>query len=373
MILFFAIITLVYVFLMLMLIAEWNKIELFDCGENNHEKRVTIIIPVRDEANSIGYLLHDIDRQTYPQYLLDVIVIDDHSSDSTRAIVEAMQESLSYSLKIYDIPEGDAGPKKRAITLGVEKSEGDLIISTDGDCRVAENWVRSIVNYQEDNQLDMVLGPVSFADDKKYFTELQSVEFASLIGTGASSLGIGIPSMCNGANIAYLKSAFQKVNGFEGYENEVSGDDEFLMHKLFESDPAKVGFLKSSEAIVFTEAPPSISRFFAQRKRWASKWNRYVMWRTRIFAMLIFGIHLSYLAALILACAGLFSFKLFGWMLLVRVLLEYVFIAPISGFLGRKLNVVNFLIVGLGYSIYAVTFGLLGTFGGYKWKGRKYK
>lgn len=98
-----------------------------------------------------------------------------------------------------------------------------------------------------------------------------------------------------------------------------------------------------------------------------------MMWRTRIFAMLIFGIHLSYLAALILACAGLFSFKLFGWMLLVRVLLEYVFIAPISGFLGRKLNVVNFLIVGLGYSIYAVTFGLLGTFGGYKWKGRKYK
>lgn len=373
MILFFAIITLVYVFLMLMLIAEWNKIELFENSEGSSEKSVTIIIPVRDEANSIGYLLHDIDRQTHPGYLVEVIVVDDHSSDSTRAIVEAMQESLGYSLNVYDIPEGNTGPKKRAITLGVEKAQGDLIITTDGDCRVGENWVKTIVLFQEKTQCEMILGPVAFSEDKKYFTELQSVEFASLIGTGAASLGVGIPSMCNGANIAYLKSTFLKVNGFEGYEEEVSGDDEFLMHKLFESGPQKVGFLKSFSAIVFTEAPQSIVKFFAQRKRWASKWNRYLMWRTRVFAMLIFAIHLSYLAAFIIACFGMFSFKLFGWMLLVRVLLEYVFIAPVSRFLGRKLNVVNFLIVGLGYSVYAVTFGLLGTFGGYKWKGRKYR
>ena len=50
--------------------------------------------------------------------------------------------------------------------------------------------------------------------------------------------------MCNGANIAYTKKIFEEVNGFKGNEHIASGDDEFLMHKIFEKYPDKVLFLK---------------------------------------------------------------------------------------------------------------------------------
>ena len=121
---------------------------------------------------------------------------------------------------------------------------------------------------------------------------MQAVEFAGLIAIGAASIAKRSPNMCNGANIAYPKKIFYQVNGFEGYSNIASGDDEFLMHKIFalSTEPRQltgqnVYFLKNKEATVFTRPAKKLSQFIAQRKRWASKWGKYTDIKIKLLAI----------------------------------------------------------------------------------------
>jgi len=54
----------------------------------------------------------------------------------------------------------------------------------------------------------------------------------SLQGITAAAVGAGSHAMCNGANLAYLKSAFYEVGQFKGIDHIASGDDMLLMHKM---------------------------------------------------------------------------------------------------------------------------------------------
>src|SRR5690606_5203635 len=104
---------------------------------------------------------------------------------------------------------------------------------------------------------------------------LQTLEFLYLIGLGAASIGNREASTCNGANLAYRKDIFMELNGFQGIEELASGDDELFLHKVAAKYPEKIGFCKSREAVVYTEAKDSLSSFISQRKRWASKSTHY--------------------------------------------------------------------------------------------------
>ena len=69
-------------------------------------------------------------------------------------------------------------------------------------------------------------------------------------------------SMCNGANLAYLRSAFFEVDGFKGIDKLASGDDMLLMYKIWKKYPDSVHYLKSTEAIIETESVQSWKGFF---------------------------------------------------------------------------------------------------------------
>src|SRR5213075_2078285 len=120
-----------------------------------------------------------------------------------------------------------------------------------------------------------ISGPVKLEEGNSLFGKMQVTEFASLIGTGAASIGFGMPNMCNGANLAFEKAAFVAVNGYAGNDKIASGDDEFLMHKIHSQFPGSVCFLKNPKAIVRTNVQQSLSGFLSQRIRWASKWKFY--------------------------------------------------------------------------------------------------
>lgn len=81
--------------------------------------------------------------------------------------------------------------------------------------------------------------------------------------------------MCNGANLAYTKQAFEAVNGFHGIDGIASGDDMLLMHKIKQAFPAGISYLKSKDVIVQTAPMHSLSDFMNQRIRWASKSDKY--------------------------------------------------------------------------------------------------
>jgi cellulose synthase/poly-beta-1,6-N-acetylglucosamine synthase-like glycosyltransferase len=330
---------------------------------------ITVIIPVRNEVENIGHLLADLSRQTYKNF--EVIVADDSSTDNTLALVQAYASSASFVLHPLSLTdERTASPKKRAITQSIARAKGELIITTDGDCRVGPNWLLAFAAYYQETNAKMITGPVTFTTERSVFDSLQTVEFSSLIGSGACTLALGRPTMCNGANLCYVKEVFREVDGFAGVDHLASGDDEFLMHKVAARYPGEVRFLKSTDAIVQTQPHQSWRAFYNQRKRWASKWRAYKSWLPSLLAVFVFLSNGAPVLVLVAWLTGLVTVNTVLVVMAMKALTEFLFLRQVLVFLQKKSSV-NFIpLTQLLYPVYVVFFGLAAQGKGYQWKGR---
>ncbi len=327
------------------------------------DTKLTIIIPVRNEQDNIQNLLQDLNRQTYPFKNFEVIIANDGSSDDTERMVLAFQEVAQYDLRLLNIlNDNGLSPKKRAIQKSIEISSGKLIITTDGDCRVSENWLTSIENIYKKNDAKLISSAVTFTDEKSLWNTFQIIEFASLIGSGACSMFLKKPNMCNGANIAYTREVFEEVNGFQGNEHLASGDDEFLMHKIANIYPEKIIFNIDQNAIVQTKSQPDFNQFYHQRKRWASKWKHYKDWKVGALAIYIFVVNLGMIYSI-------FTQDFFN--LFLKCLPEFVFLFLVIRYFGHKYKIKYIPLVQIIYPFYVIFFGLLAQRKGFNWKGRK--
>ncbi|MDO1445239.1 glycosyltransferase family 2 protein [Rhodocytophaga aerolata] len=341
--------------------------------------KVSVIMVVRNEEENILSLLQDLDKQTYAARLTEVWVVDDHSTDTTAAIIATYKQQATYTLYLLPLaehipsilPEGNY--KKRGIELAVSQATGELIICTDGDCRVEPTWVQAISNIYIAKKPHFISGPVTFYNEKHLFEKLQTIEFASLIGSGAALLALGVPAMCNGANLAFTKKAFVEVGGYSHTSGTATGDDVFLLQKINKAFPGKVLFLQSQKAIVYTKAQQQFSDFVQQRKRWASKWNLYIDWRVSALAVFIFISNFSVIVALSLLLSGNYSMRMFLIQIAVKFSVEFVFLATVLSFL-KKLDFVKFIFpLQILYVFYVSFFGIVTHKKGYSWKGRKLK
>jgi len=333
--------------------------------------KLSVIIPVRNEAANILNLLQDLEKQTCPQALFEVIVVDDHSEDDTVAIVTNFARSSTLTIKCVELENYvKYNGKKAAVQIGVELAEGELLVFTDGDCRVQPEWLQLYAYTFQIDQPKFISGPVSFYNTHNLLERMQLVEFASLIGIGGASIGMGKPNMCNGANLAYTKQAFAEVNGFAGNETIASGDDEFLLHKISQKYPDKVFFLKHPNAIVHTEARKTISSFLSQRIRWASKWRAYQQWQVKLLALIVFIVNLLLFVALGMAVVGELPVSVFIGAIVTKFAVDFLFLSRILSFSGRKQYIWYMLPLQLVYIPYVIVTAILGLTGRYRWKGR---
>lgn len=376
-------VTLIVIWLKKQISTTSNKIY----NNDKHEVQISVIIPVRNEAENILFLLQDLEKQTLSKALFEVIVADDDSTDETLKIIQSFQKNTSINLIINKLPPkvNNTSPKKRAIDSSIQLAKGQLITTTDGDCRVGEKWLETIANFQSETGAYLVSGAVTFFENQaiqskfliqriihSFVEKAQIIEFGSLVGSGACAMFIQKPNMCNGANLTYLKSVFYEVGGFAGNENLASGDDEFLMHKIAAKYPEKVQFLKNSDVIVETHAHATWRSFYNQRKRWASKWRHYDNWHTTALAVFIFSANFILLLAFSSWILAFLSIQYFIAILLIKFSAEFVFLTLIVSFLRKKYLIWFIPFVQIIYPLYVVFFGLAAQKQGeYIWKGRK--
>jgi biofilm PGA synthesis N-glycosyltransferase PgaC len=353
----------------------WRKLKLRPSA-SQEKSFISVIVPVRNEVGNIERLLDDLEKQSYSQNKYEVLIIDDQSTDETRQRVLDRKErsEIHVTLVTLNNPTPQSlSSKKAAITLGVEMARGDLIILTDGDSRVGENWLRTYAQYFDVRDLKLMAGLVFIEPDGSFFSKIQTAEFASLIGSGASLFSLGFPALCNGANLAFTREVFLEVEGYKGNEGIISGDDEYLLSKIRKYHPGKIRFLKSREAIVNTPPSKNLTDFFQQRKRWAGKWKKPGNKTIIILAGFIFFIHSGILTGFIWTLLGKIPLLIFVVLIFVKILLEYLLIHDIFTFANKKMNIWAFLVSTILYAPYAVFFGIAANIGGYTWKGRRYK
>ena len=364
-----AMFTLFYWGIMLYLRKGWGKLRLINAENKLCKTSVSIMIAARNEERMIESTIQDILAQDYPAHLLQLIVVDDHSKDRTSEIVLSF---IDPRVKLINLNEKEPlnSYKKKAISEAIKVSNAELIISTDGDCRMGPNWLKSIVTLYESGDYKMISSPVSYFEEQNIFEEMQSLEFLFLIGLGASGIGNGNPTTCNGANLAYRRDVFHELKGFQGIDHLASGDDELFMHKVASAYPNGIGFCKSRDAIVYTHAKANLGEFIQQRKRWASKSTSYKNKGIVILGVLIWLFNLS---IIITALAGFIDPKF--WLIalvtiLLKMLAEFIFLIPICRFRERMKLLYYLPLLNLIHIFYLVYIGIAGNSGKYKWKGR---
>jgi cellulose synthase/poly-beta-1,6-N-acetylglucosamine synthase-like glycosyltransferase len=350
-----------YCFVVILLCAGWGKA----VGKRRRSDEpsiplVSVIVPFRNEEKNLKRLLASLQAQTYANF--EIILIDDHSHDRSSEI--ATESGIVNLNVVKNKGEG----KKNAITTGIQAAKGSLIVTTDADCILPDRWLSEIHLYFMDEQVKLVFGGVRIHPDKNFFSILQSIEFASLIGSGAATAALGFPTMCNGANLAYRKSAFEQVNGYDGNLAIASGDDEFLMRKIHQRFPDSVRFLNSQDAVVETAVQPDLFSFFRQRFRWASKWRYNSSVLSIGLSIFILLTQISWMGALLSLVISFHTGIFFAGM--IKILAEAVFLFRICRWLKVKWSWSAFIVLQVCYPVYVITVGIASNFLLKTWKGR---
>lgn len=354
----------------------WLRLPVF--GESvpvdNPETSVTVIIPTRNEENNIQACLQVVTTQNYPPGWLEVIVVNDHSSDHTEELVRTFPSPLVrlVNLSVYMTPGRPLNAyKKKAIETAIGLSKGELILTTDADCVMGKDWVRTLVEGYKKQNLVFMAAPVILHQENSFFKWLQSLDFISLQGLTGAIAELDQGAICNGANLGYSKKAFLEVGGFSGIDQIASGDDVLLMYKMQKAFPRQTAFLKSRKAIVRTLPMETLKEFIQQRIRWSSKVGK--MDDRRMLGLLVF-MYCWNLLFPVLAVMAIWHPALWKWffgLILYKSAVELCFLAPVSGFFGKKRLLWLVLPAQFFHIPYILVAAFLGKVKTYQWKGRQ--
>jgi cellulose synthase/poly-beta-1,6-N-acetylglucosamine synthase-like glycosyltransferase len=329
-------------------------------------EKVSVIIPARNEENNIARCLDALLQQNLPADQMEIIVVDDGSSDRTAAVVMGY---ANRGVRVVRL-ENEAQGKKAALTKGISLAFHPNIVTTDADCVYLPNWLNTLLCFRAEHDAVFVAAPVKYTKEKNFFERFQSLDFLSLQGITAAAVSKEIFNMCNGANLLYTKDAFQKVNGFAGIDQLPTGDDMLLMEKMQVAFPGKIKYCFSQDAIVETLPADGLNAFIQQRIRWASKSTSYKNTNIKLVLLLVYLVNLSLLVMLI---AGVYDLQYLKWgllLMLVKTIFEFPFMIRIARFFGKQNLLPWFILAQPFHIVYIVLSASLSFFKRYEWKGR---
>lgn len=358
---------------------HWNRIPGFPLPAIPPVTSVTVVIALRNESKNTDRLLQALGQQHFPANLLEILFVDDFSTDDTAEKIRNYKGDLSGQMKLIQLkdlyPDETAlqSHKKRALEAGIRIARGSLIVTTDADCVMGRNWLWALVHFQQHTAAQFVAAPVKIAPATGFLGRFQSLDFLTLQGITGAAVYKRSLSMCNGANLLYTRQAFNEVNGFAGVDALPSGDDMFLMHKIYTKYPDAVFYLKHEEAIVTTAPAENWKAFFHQRIRWASKADHYDDKRLFRILLLVYIVNLCYLILglwIIFTPAYAFLLLLF---ITAKLLIEFPFVNTVARFFSLQSLTPWFPLFQPVHIVYTLIAGWLGKFGSYQWKGRTIK
>ena len=340
-------------------------------GQSDVEPKphVSILISARNESAGIRETLDSVLAQEYAGQW-DVWVADDRSDDDTPKILAeyAAKNPRLHVLTIKDIPEG-ASPKKHALSQLIDACDGEILCLTDADCIVKPTWIAGIVAEFEPG-IELVAGHSyipTVPGKSSMLICMQAIETLIYRVAGTAGLAMHLPLTSTGNNLAYRKSFFKSVNGFEGVIKIQSGDDDLLMQKLAADRPWAMRYCIAESTFVTTSGKETLHELWEQRKRWASKTIYYTPKIVFVLSMVFLFLTMQCVAAILapfsleilIAFAATFVAKCVGDLVLILRGLR----------IFRQEHLLKWCIpveiIHAPFTVLAVLFGLFGRF---KWK-----
>lgn len=356
-----------YALIILKYARGWHYIKPYRSLLTSHSIPVSIVVACRNEENAIAQLLDSLVNQNYLKKHTEIIIIDDHSEDCTVKIIQKYIDRYSY-IKLFKLTNNVYG-KKAALNLAIKKATNDLILTTDADCTMSINWIKTFVDYYSNHKSKLIVGPVILKHNN-LFQKVQTLEFMSLVGSGAGAIGIKRPIMNNGANLFFEKSLYAES---DQHQEIASGDDIFLLLHTKKKHRNTINFLKSKDAIVYTNPTNSLKQFFNQRIRWTSKSKAYNDFDIIFTSLIVSFTNLLLACALVCSFCNTSFFVTYLLLFFVKSMIDLTILYPVALFFNQRKLLWFFVPLQIFYPFYIVLTVVFGLMGNFMWKNRSFK
>ncbi len=359
--------------------------------DNAYAATVSVVVAARNEENHIANLLGRLVRQDYPDEFLEIIVVNDNSTDRTPILVSEFIDSLRNKpgprmRLIYNPFSG----KKRAVRYGIEKAAGNIILTTDADCVVGPGWVRSHASWYrarptgrvktdgdspagttpaDDNQLtdaatvpdaDIVLASVYHEAAGGFWPQFGVFEFSALQAITEATAVAGFPVMCNAANMSFRREVYLRYSG-ELREDLPSGDDMFLLEAVMRGGGAAMHDGRSTAAVE-TAGAVTAAALLRQRARWASKALHLRGAPVITLATATAACNAAVTAAAVASCFSAAYLPVVAAMYGIKAIPDFLLISREMKKRGNRIRVMQFIGSGLLYPFYFLVVWVMSRF-----------
>jgi cellulose synthase/poly-beta-1,6-N-acetylglucosamine synthase-like glycosyltransferase len=219
---------------------------------------VSVLIPCFNEAAVIESSIRQILASDWTD--LEILVLDDGSTDATSAIVEkAFKDESRVRLMKFE-----NGGKARALNRGLEVATGEIVVALDADTQFPSETIGRLARWFADPHIGAVAGNALVGNRMNLITRWQALEYVTAQNLERRALAVlGAVTVVQGAVGAWRRAALEQLGG---YPTDTLAEDQDLTIAIQQAG-WKVTF--DSEAVAFTESPDSISGLLKQRFRWS--------------------------------------------------------------------------------------------------------
>lgn len=255
-----------YIFTLTVLrLARTQKTKTQSRSDAKYEPVVTILIPAHNEDQVIGRLLRRVAELTYPKKKLQVIVIDDGSTDNTGRIAEDhAKQNRNIEVLHRSRLEGGKG-KAAALNAALKRVKGDIVLCFDADYLMQRNIVEKLVKEFQDPKVGAVQGrPVVYNEPQNVLTRIVALERMGgyrIDQEARSQLNL-IPQF-GGTVGGFRRSIIDCLGGFD--EKMLTEDTDLTFHICLLG--YKIRYVGDAEC--YEEAVGDLKAYWKQRHRWA--------------------------------------------------------------------------------------------------------
>jgi 1,2-diacylglycerol 3-beta-glucosyltransferase len=230
--------------------------------KQRRQPAVSIIIAARDEEEALPGCLESLGRLTYPRGLLEVIIVDDGSTDRTGEILRSYCSRIPF---LRYITAGSPHGKVGALASGIEASSGEILMFTDADCLVPPGWVEETVRFYSSERIGLVAG-FTLLEGKSGFARLQALDWVVLFSLASAAVQLRFPLTAVGNNLSVRRAAYDATGGYRSIPFSVTED--FALFKAVRAAGWDVRFPLHSPAMVRSSPCSTVRELLAQKKRW---------------------------------------------------------------------------------------------------------
>ncbi|MEK7510962.1 MAG: glycosyltransferase, partial [Patescibacteria group bacterium] len=242
-------------------------------GTAPYEPTVSFVIPCKNEGPAIEKTIRKCYEADYPPHLLEVIVINDGSTDNTREVLYSLMPRYP-DLVIVDW--ADNRGKRHGMAEGFKLAKGEIIVQLDSDSYIEPSTFRELIEPFRDPSIGAVCAHADPENaDQNFLTKMQAAYyFLSFRILKAAESTFFAVFCCSGCSSAYRKSVVLPIMDTWLAERFLGkpvtwGDDRALTNWVL-----KQGYrtIYTDKAQAFTICPDNFKQLFKQQARWKKGW-----------------------------------------------------------------------------------------------------